>query len=58
MIRFAGKDKAYKQLMDDSFMNLPDGTPLTWLGKLGGDKRPRLYKWPSTLQKNVNRKFS
>lgn len=38
MIRFAGKDKAYKQLMDDSLMNLPDGTPLVWLGKLWGMK--------------------
>lgn len=38
MIRFAGKDKTYKQLMDESFMNLPDGTPLTWLGKLWGIK--------------------
>lgn len=38
MVRFAGKDKVYKQLMDGSFMNLPDGTPLTWLGKLWGLK--------------------
>ena len=38
MIRFAGKDKEYKKLMDGSFMNLPDGTPLTWLGKLWGLK--------------------
>ena len=38
MIRFAGKDKTYKELMDESFMNLPDGTPLTWLGKLWGIK--------------------
>lgn len=36
MIRFAGKDKDYQQLMDGSMMNLPDGTPLTWLGKLWG----------------------
>ena len=38
MVRFAGKDKEYKELMDGSFMNLPDGTPLTWLGKLWGLK--------------------
>ena len=38
MIRFAGRDKEYKELMDGSFMNLPDGTPLTWLGKLWGLK--------------------
>lgn len=38
MIRYAGRDKEYKELMDGSFMNLPDGTPLTWLGKLWGLK--------------------
>lgn len=36
MIRYACKNKEYKDLMEDSFMNLPDGTPLTWLGKLWG----------------------
>ena len=39
MIRFAGKDYQYKKLMDGSFMNLPDGTPLTWLGKIGAKIR-------------------
>lgn len=38
MIRYAGIDGSYSKLMDDSFMNLPDGTPLTRLGKLWGLK--------------------
>ena len=36
MVRFAGKNLGYAQLMKDSFMNLPDGKPLTWCGKLWG----------------------
>lgn len=38
MIRYAGKTLEYAQLMENSFMNLPDGKPLTWCGKLWGLK--------------------
>jgi Teichoic acid biosynthesis proteins len=38
MIRHAGDDKDYAQLMEESLMNLPDGKPLIWLGKLWGIK--------------------
>lgn len=34
MVRYAGTDKGYEQLMHGSLMNLPDGMPLIWLGKL------------------------
>lgn len=38
MVRYAGKNNEYKELMDNSIMNLPDGTPLTWCGQLWGLK--------------------
>lgn len=38
MIRYAGESTDYAQLMEDSLMNLPDGKPLTWCGKLWGLK--------------------
>ena len=50
MVRYAGKHSDYKRLMDESLMNLPDGTPLTWCGKLWGLKKitctngPALFK--------------
>lgn len=50
MIRYAATDKAYQKLMYNSYMNLPDGTPLTWCGKLWGQKDiactsgPNLFK--------------
>ena len=47
MIRFAGKDYQYKKLMDGSFMNLPDGTPLTWLGKMWGLKNIECTNGPA-----------
>lgn len=36
MVRYAGKNPEYAQLMRDSLMCLPDGTPLMWCGKLWG----------------------
>ena len=32
-VLLAGKDEEYRQVMKDSFMNWPDGTPLSWCGK-------------------------
>lgn len=36
MVRHAGKNPEYAQLMRDALMCLPDGTPLMWCGKLWG----------------------
>ena len=36
MVRYAGNTPEYALLMENSFMNLPDGKPLTWCGKLWG----------------------
>lgn len=52
MIRYAGKNVSYKELMDGSLMNLPDGTPLTWLGKLWGLKNIACTNGP-VLFKNM-----
>ncbi len=38
MVMYAEKHLDYVQLMEESFMNLPDGMPLTWCGKLWGFK--------------------
>lgn len=51
MIRFAGKDKEYRELMDESFMNLPDGAPLTWLGKLWGLKEVTCTNGPALFKR-------
>lgn len=58
MIRYASTDILYQKLMYNSFMNLPDGMPLTWCGKLWGEKNiactngPRLFK--TMLEKGDN----
>ena len=36
MVRYAGGHPDYQKLMDESLMNLPDGTPLVWCGRLWG----------------------
>ena len=36
MVRYAGTHTEYQKLMKDSMMNLPDGTPLVWCGRLWG----------------------
>ena len=50
MIRYAGEHADYAALMEKSMMNLPDGKPLSWLGRLWGIKGivctngPELFK--------------
>ena len=36
MVRYAGSHPDYQKLMNESLMNLPDGTPLVWCGRLWG----------------------
>lgn len=50
-VRFAGKDEKYRQLMKESFMNWPDGTPLSWCGKLWGLKDVTFTNGPATFKK-------
>lgn len=38
MVRYANSHPDYAMLMEDSMMNLPDGTPLTWCGHNWGLK--------------------
>lgn len=54
MIRFAGKNKEYRDLMNGSFMNLPDGTPLTWLGKLWGLKGIACTNGPALFKRMLS----
>lgn len=34
----ARKDKNFRKIVNESFMSIPDGMPLTWIGKLKGHK--------------------
>lgn len=47
----SGKDEKYRQLMRDSFMNWPDGTPLSWCGKWWGLKDVSFTNGPATFKK-------
>lgn len=50
MVRFAGKDGTYRQLMEESFMNWPDGMPLSWCGRLWGLKDVRCTRGPDIFR--------
>ncbi len=47
MVRFANKDTEYRKVMEESMMNLPDGTPLVWMGKLWGLPNVKCTNGPS-----------
>lgn len=49
-VLLAGKDEKYCHLMRDSFMNWPDGTPLSWCGKAWGLKDVSYTNGPSTFK--------
>lgn len=51
MIMYAGEHEDYARLMDKSFMNLPDGTPLAWLGHLWGLKNVAVTNGPGVFHR-------
>lgn len=54
MINYAAKHPAYATLMEGSFMNLPDGVPLTWCGKAWGLKNIDVTNGPSTFHEMLS----
>ena len=58
MVRYANRDKDYNEVMLNSFMNLPDGMPLVWCGKLWGISKVQCTTGPelfdSMLKKTEN----
>ena len=50
MINYANSHPEYAQLMSNSFMNLPDGVPLTWCGKAWGISGIDVTNGPSTFK--------
>lgn len=50
MIRYAEGNKDYAKLMDKSFMNVPDGVPLTWFGKAWGLKDIDVTRGPGLFK--------
>ena len=54
MIKYAAKHPEYAELMRQSFMNLPDGVPLTWCGKAWGLKDIAVTNGPSTFHRMLS----
>lgn len=50
MIRYAGLHAKYAELMENSFMNIPDGKPLEWCAKLWGLKKVRCTNGPALFK--------
>lgn len=55
MVQYAGEHPEYNQLMKDSFMNWPDGMPLSWCGKLWGLKDVRCTRGPDIFRQMMER---
>jgi N-acetylglucosaminyldiphosphoundecaprenol N-acetyl-beta-D-mannosaminyltransferase len=58
MVRYANKkaNKSYLKIMNNSFMNLPDGAPLVWCGRLWGLKKIRTTSGPKLFQTMLREK--
>lgn len=56
MIQHADNNADYVALMGQSLMNLPDGTPLTWLSKLWGIKGVECTSGPALFRDMLNEK--
>lgn len=54
MIKYAGNNSSYADLMENSLMNLPDGRPLTWLAKLWNLKDSGCTDGPTTFRTMMN----
>lgn len=54
-VRYAGEDATYRQLMKGSYMNWPDGMPLSWCGKLWGLKDVRCTRGPDIFRQMMER---
>ena len=54
MVKYAAKDKAYRDLMLGATMCLPDGMPLVWLGKLWGLKNIACTNGPSLFKEMLS----
>lgn len=50
MVKYAESNEYYAQLMEHSFMNLPDGVPLTWCGKAWGLTNIAVTNGPATFK--------
>lgn len=54
MVQYAGETPEYNQLMKDSFMNWPDGRPLSWCGRMWGLKDVQCTSGPSTFKRMMS----
>lgn len=55
MVRFANHDKSYNEVMKYSYMNLPDGMPLVWCGKLWGIEKVQRTSGPDLFDAMLKR---
>ena len=54
MVQYAGETPEYNQLMKDSFMNWPDGRPLSWCGRMWGLKEVECTSGPATFKRMMS----
>ena len=54
MVLYAGETPEYNDLMKGSFMNWPDGRPLSWCGRMWGLKDVRCTSGPATFKKMMS----
>ena len=52
MVRYANRNENenYLKIMNNSYMNLPDGTPLVWCGRLWGLNKIQCTSGPKLFQ--------
>lgn len=55
MVMYADKHPDYAELMNRTFMNLPDGMPLTWCGRLWGIKTVNRICGPDLFESVLSR---
>ncbi len=54
----ANRDESYRNIINNAFMNLPDGMPIVWAGCLSGAKEIRRTTGPDLFTELLNSKYN
>lgn len=57
-IVFANKNDRYQKTLNEAYMNLPDGMPLVWAGRLAGAKTIQRTSGPDLFPELLKEKYS
>lgn len=57
-IVLGNKDEKYRYIVNNSFMNLPDGMPLIWAGKIAGAKAIQRSSGPDLFSELLKEKYN